>query len=489
MKTLLIKNGYLLDSELTFGQADLLIEGDTITQIASNIQFDADMTINAKNKVIIPGLINAHSHSTQALFKGMDDNLPLEPWLIFDAFSGNELSPRDLYVAAAIGAIELLKTGTTAILDNPGFAPFNIVSKTEAIINAYIDVGIRSIVAPITDDQDVFLGFPFHILPDLKTQPRLNTPIPSINELESQLRELLKKWPKNRHPRVNVFIGPMGPGYSTKEFLNKIVELSNDFDTGIHTHLLETKAELIAGWNKFSESPVKYLENIGWLSPKASFAHGVWLNNEDFDILAEHECSIVHNPISNLKLGSGIAPVQTMKSRKLNVALGADDASANDSANMFDVMKFSGLIHKLYGPYKKWLGGFDAFWMCVKGGAKIFNKKIGYLRSGYLADLTILNTNSLFMMPKENFINQLVFSENGSSVDTVIVNGDIVVEGGKMTTVNEAELRYEAQEIIHRTYKEIGIRVRALKKYENELEKMLKVVKDCPIGFSRLVEN
>ncbi len=205
------------------------------------------------------------------------------------------------------------------------------------------------------------------------------------------------------------------------------------------------------------------------------------------EILSKNECSIIHSPISNLKLGSGVAHVQMMKSVNLNVALGADDASANDSANMFEVMKFAGLIHKLYGFYDNWLGGKDAFKMCLINGAKILKKKIGRLSEGYLADLTILDTDYLFMMPKEKFINQIVFSENGSSVETVIVDGKIIVNDRVITTINEVDLRAEAQSIITKTHQDIDIRIDALGKHEEMIKKMLKAVSDYPIGLNRYI--
>lgn len=487
MNTILIKNGCLLDKDLPFTRRDLLIEDNVISRIATDLQPVADRVIDATGRVVIPGLINAHGHSHQALFKGLTDNLPLEPWLIYAVHSGRDNPPRELYVSAAVGAIELLKTGTTSIVDNPGFNPFDVVGRTEAILSAYIDVGMRAAVAPITDDRDVYSSFPFHLLPEVKEVPHLQRATPTIKDLEPQLRELLRRWPNGRNRLVSILLGPSGPARSSSEFVELVAGLALDHGVGLHTHLLETKAERLAGQQMFGKSTVDHLSDLGWLGPRTSFAHGVWLDDREIAVLADAGCSVVHNPISNLKVGSGVAPVQAMRSHKLNVALGQDDASANDSANMLEVMKYAALLHKLYGPYTSWLGAEDALDMCWSGGAKVLRQKVGALREGYLADLVILSADTLFLMPKENFVAQLVFSELGSSVQTVIVDGRIVVEDGKVQTVDEVALHAEAQEIVDRTYADLESRRSALAPHEQLFRRMMQAVREHPLPITRFV--
>lgn len=483
MSKIIIKNGYLLDTDLPFEKLDIMIEDSTITRISPNLDEDADKIIDASGKVVMPGLIDAHTHSEQILSKGLVENLPLEPWLIY-VYSGKSMSPRELYVASSLIACELVKTGTTSILDNAYFVPFDIVERTEAILKAYIDVGMRATVAPLITDSKNPTGYPVELLDNFDPAQISQPSMPTIDEIEPQFRDLLKRWPDGRHPRISLSLSPAGPTYASKEYMKRVADLAAEFNVGLHTHLLETKAEMVAGLNRFSMPTVRYLKEIGWLGPKCSFAHGVWMAKEDIQDLVETDSAIIHSPISNLKLGSGVAPVQMMRDLGLTVAIGSDDPSCNDSANMFEVMKMAGLCGKLYGSYDNWLTSSDVMKMCWKNGAKVLNKKVGALAPGYLADLTILNMNALFMMPKNNFFNQLVYSESGSSVETVIIDGQVVVDDGVITTVNVKELHAEAQEMITRIYTDIGDRDNALAEHPY-MKKMLSKVVDHPIGFTR----
>ncbi len=483
MSKIIIKNGYLLDTDLPFEKLDIMIEDSTITRISPNLDEDADKIIDASGKVVMPGLIDAHTHSEQILSKGLVENLPLEPWLIY-VYSGKSMSPRELYVASSLIACELVKTGTTSILDNAYFVPFDIVERTEAILKAYIDVGMRATVAPLITDSKNPTGYPVELLDNFDPTQIPQPSMPTIDEIEPQFRDLLKQWPDGRHPRMSLSLSPAGPTYASKEYMKRVADLAAEFNVGLHTHLLETKAEMVAGLNRFSMPTVRYLKEIGWLGPKCSFAHGVWMAKEDIQDLVETDSAIIHSPISNLKLGSGVAPVQMMRDLGLTVAIGSDDPSCNDSANMFEVMKMAGLCGKLYGSYDNWLTSSDVMKMCWKNGAKVLNKKVGALAPGYLADITILHMNSLFMMPKNNFFNQLVYSESGSSVETVIIDGQVVVDDGVITTVNVKELHAEAQEMITRIYTDIGDRDNALAEHPY-MKKMLSKVVDHPIGFTR----
>jgi guanine deaminase len=260
--------------------------------------------------------------------------------------------------------------------------------------------------------------------------------------------------------------------------------LAAEFGLVIHSHLMETKSERV-----FLPSTVDYLKSANCLGPHTSFAHGVWLDENDIATLAETGTNIIHLPISNLRLGSGIAPIRTMKSRGLNVALGVDNAGgANDCQNMFEVMKYTALIHKLYGPPTQWLHVEDTFDMCLSSGAKVLGKKIGSLHSGCLADLAILRTDRLFVTAKENLINQLVYADLGQSVETVLVGGRVVVEDKKVKTVDEAELYAEAKEGARKVYRDLPDLNRRLAPFLDLLQQMYRKVDDHPLPFTRLAD-
>ena len=497
MPSILIKNGCLLDPTLSCEQRDILIQDDYITQVAPNITFQADTFINASNKVILPGLISAHTHTFNTPLRGLTENLSLQPWLAYINYAYAMLgkNPRDLYLWNAIGACGLLKNGTTALLENgrgyQGYLPeIDYESDLNVTAKAFTDVGIRATICPMYADLRPSESLPLHLLSDLRSEDitAMDTfPPPKTDDLTNMLRSLLIHWQQYRDPLVSFCLGPIQPYMCSRQLLEETVELASEFDVAIHTHLLESKPEVLSSTKMFSQPVVEFLATIKFLGPHVSFAHAVWLTDRDIEILAETNTSVVHNPMSNLKLGSGISPIQTMKARGVNVALGIDGTGgSNDSANMFETMKCAALIHKLYGIPSTWIGAPDVFEMCLSGGAKVLRKKIGSLQPGYLADLVILGTERLFMMPKANFINQLVFSDVGDSVETVLVGGRIVVENKEVKTVNESELYEEAEESIQKMYTDITSLNKQIAPALDLLDRLNKSVADHELPFSRL---
>ncbi len=494
MATTIIKNGYLLDPSLPFEQGDILIKDDLITQIAPEIDFPADTIISALDKIVLPGLISAHCHTFSTPQRGLIDNLPLDIWLLYVHYAytllgkHSKISSRELYVFNSIAAVELLKTGTTSLLEHgPIVFPPDFGERLNATVNAFADVGIRAVVAPLSSDLKYSEQVPLYLLGELKPEDisPLNLRLaPETDDIIKALRRSLKDW-QDRNSRISLCLGPGRVNMCSRELMEQTVELASEFDVGIHTHLASAKAQVLWCNKVLSQSMVQYLASINCLGPHVSLAHGIWLDENDIQTLADTNSSVIHNPISNLKLGSGIAPIQAMKARGVNVALGVDDIPCNDAQNMFEVMKYTALIHKLYGSPSEWIGAQDAFTMCLTGGAKVLRKKIGSLQPGYLADLVILGTETLFIMPKENFINQLVFSESGSSVETVLVGGRIVVEDKKVKTVNEKELYTEAREIIQKMYMDIPSVKKRFAPAEDLLKRLDTVVADYELPFTR----
>ena len=491
MTTTLIKKGYLLDPCLPFERGDILIKNDLIAQVAPDIDFPADTIINASNKVILPGLISAHTHSFMTWLRGLTDNLPLDSWLLYIGYvMGERMSLREQYVWSAIGALELLKNGTTSLVESgPVIGRLEeIDNRVDATANAFADVGIRAAIAPLYLDLDYSEGHPLHLLGDIKPEhiaPLNLFPPEKAENIIQALRGVLRRW-QDDNPRLSLYLGCEPPYRASRELLEGTVELASEFDLGIHMHLLEAKFQVIISHKMFSCSPVDYLASINCLGPHVSLAHVIWVDDKDIQVLAETNTSVIHNPIANLRLGDGIAPVQAMKARGLNIALGIDDVSNCDSLSMFESMKFAASIHKLYGHRSKWIGAQDALTMCLHGGAKVMRKKIGSLQPGCLADLVILGTDKLFIIPKEYFINQLVFGELGSSVETVLVGGHVVIEDKEVKTVNEKELYAEARESMQKLYTDIPSLNKRFAPALDLLDRMDKAVADYKLPFSRL---
>ncbi len=484
MSRLVIAGAYLVDPDLPLARADLLIEGDRIAAIGAGLAGPGDRIIRADGRFVMPGLINAHTHSGHTLARGLVDNLPLDRWMVYVSYGSGRSSPREAYVSAALGALELLRTGTTSLIDHASrVLPDDFDAQADAVMTAYRDVGIRAAVAPLYGDVDYYQTLPFHLLPDIGERPSLGKPLLTPDELLTALHRFLDRW-TGQHPRLSCLLGPSAPERCTRDLLTGSVELARRYGIGLHSHLLEAKFQRMT-FERAGQSTVEFLVRIGLAGPASSFAHGVWLDEWEIGLLAETGVTVVHNPISNLKLGSGIAPLQTMLAAGLNVALGGDGAAANDSQNMFEVMKQTALLHKLYGLPEQWPSAEVVLRLCLQGGARAVGRPVGSLRPGHLADLVILNRRTLFDAPKEQLLNQIVYGELGHSVETVLVGGQIVIERGRGVLVDEAALYAEANELARNLYADLSRRRAFAGQTEPLLRRLHAAVLTAPLSFER----
>ncbi len=496
MSTTLIKKGYLLDPDLPFERGDILIEDDKITQVAPNIDFRADTTINALDKIVMPGLTSAHCHLFTTMHRAFTDRLQLDAYVLYNFYTPMaQMSPRENYIWTAISAAELLKTGTTSLLEHgPLFFPANGVEQTIATADALTDVGIRAVVCPFYRDVIYSKSLSLHLLSDVTPEDVARLDVGGEIKTKDQiaaLRSLLKleRW-RDRNALVNIGLGPERLHGVTRKLLEATVELSSEFDVPIHTHMLSTKSQVPIANKVFGKTSAEYLAEMNCLGPHVSLAHGVWIDNNEMRIIAENNTSIVHCPIANIRIGGGIAPVQQWKNYGINAAVGVDDAGgANDAQNTFEVMKWAAVIHRLYGISSEWIGSEDALRMGMKGGAKVLRKSIGSLKPGNLADLLILGTDHLFMMPKENFINQIVYWEKGDSIEKVMVGGRVVVEDRKVKTVDEKALYAEAKESIKNVYADMDAVNKKAAPALDFVRRLEVAVNDWELPYSRLAKN
>jgi 5-methylthioadenosine/S-adenosylhomocysteine deaminase len=447
MSSLLIRGAWVLDLDAyqPFEPADVLIEDGRISQVARNVAARADRTIDAAGRVLMPGLINGHTHSAQILQRGFGDRLPLDAWLLAAVSSGSPPDARTLYVLAAWSAMVQLKSGCTACLDHSG-APFPIVDEAmDTIMQAYVDTGFRAAVAMSMGDLDFVETLPR--TDGIASMPGLDRPSVAAPDLLAASRRFLERW-RGKCARVQPYLGPSAPQRCSDQLLEGCFALAEEYDTGVHAHVLEARSQWFACQQRFGTSPVAHLEARGWLSPRLSCAHGVWLSPDDMQMLADAGAVVVHNPVSNLRLASGIADVQTMLSRGTRVALGADGAASNDGQNMWEVVKLTAILHRVYGERAHWPSARDALRLCLEGGAAVMRQPVGAIKVGYAADIVLLGGPDIFLRPKELMINSLVLGELGRSVETVIVAGEVVLENGRSTRIDEDALWQEANAIV-----------------------------------------
>lgn len=452
MNDLLIKGGTLFDVGRPVETGDVLVRNGRIVEIAPAVEAKDVPTFDARGKIVMPGFVNAHTHSNQALEKGLCDKYPLDAWMVIASYGGTgaELSPRELYVSAMIGAIEMIRTGSTAVVDMPRIPLGAFDASVDAIMQAYADSGLRAGVAASFTDLNFAASLPLELVPDIAQQFKPGS-MGSVPQIMGFLESFLARW-KGRHPRVQPMIGPSSLPRCSTELFEASVALARSEGVGFQTHLLSGKAQVMIGRRRYGGSTAAFLQRIGALAEGMSFAHSIWLDDEEVQIMAESDAVVVHNPVSNMKLGAGRAPIPMLKRAGGTIALGSDGASSADGQNMFETIKGAAIAHRPSHEQEDWIQAGEALEMCWRGGSAALRQPIGRLEAGYHADFTILNTRSLFIAPWDQLAGQIVHSELGGSVESVIIGGEVVLENGRFTSIDEAEIHREAQEIVNRLY-------------------------------------
>jgi 5-methylthioadenosine/S-adenosylhomocysteine deaminase len=348
-----------------------------------------------------------------------------------------------------LGAMEMLKTGTTAALDHfwmgGGLTPEGL----DAAMQAYADSGLRAGVSPLVEDSDRVLRAAIAIRPALKAlTKRMSEPMEAREYIEL-LEWFFDKWHLAEGGRLRCLAGPSGPQRSTDELLQGSLDVARRHGGGWHTHVVESKVQALVCFEIYGKSAVAAMKERGLLGPDVSLAHCVWLDDADLDLLAETETRVCHNPVCNLRVGSGVAPVIEMLERGIRVGIGTDGSASNDNQVMFDAMKVAGLMHTLRTrDHHRWPSSRDVLQMATANGAAALGleSELSELKPGRIADLTLLDMSSMFFTPLNDAFIHLVYAENGSSVRTVIVDGQVVMEDGRILTVDEQGIMLEAKE-------------------------------------------
>lgn len=434
---------------------DVHVEGDRIAAIGADLPIPEGATvIDGTGKLVMPGLINAHLHSGEALFKGRYDNMPLEIWMLYayPILGAKALSERLIYLRSMVVAIESLKTGVTCLTDDIFEAPRQSLAQLGAAVAAYDDAGIRATVSGHVIDRDFLDTIPFsreHVPADLQAEVGKLTP-PTVDEYLAFAREAHAAF-HGRSGRIRFMLAPSAPQRCSPELMQAVNALAQEWQVPFHTHIVETKVQGVTGPVLYGRSLMRYMSDLGLLHPGVTIAHSIWVSDDDIALMGAAGVSIVHNTISNQKLGAGVAPLRRLLEAGVNVALGSDGISTNDTPRMFDVMHACGLIHKVTTPdYKQWLTAAEVLHACTQAGAKsaLIGHETGSLEAGKKADLLVLNLDTVSFTPRNDILNHLVYCENGSSIEKVMVNGEIVVENGRLTRIDESALLAELRDLM-----------------------------------------
>ena len=410
-------------SEDVIQETSLYIEGDKIAGIGDMpAGFTADKVIDGTDKLVIPGLINCHTHSYMSFMRNVADDLSFMDWLFgtIDPIE-QQMTDEDTYWGANLAIIEMMKSGTTCFND----MQMNIHQTTRAVKESGMSAVIcRGLVGSGSDEAG-----------------------------QMRLRQAYEERDAAKDcDRLTFKLGPHAPYTCDDAFLKIVAAEAKKENMGIHVHLSESESEISQIQEKYGCTPIALAEKCGIFDVPAIAAHCVQVTDEDIEILKRKNVSVVTNPASNMKLGNGFAPIAKMLDAGVNVCLGTDGAASNNCLNMFHELSLLTLIHKGTGKTPQCVSAKEGFRIATINGAKALGleKEIGSIEAGKKADLAILDLNTPSLSPRNNLIAGLSYSANGSEVDTVIINGQITMEGRKLLTIDEKLVYGKIQDIIVR---------------------------------------
>lgn len=429
--------------------ASIRIVDDVVTAIGPGlVPQEGDEVIDGRDRLVTPGFVNAHTHSWEYLYKGRYDNLPLELWMLmsYPILGDSRVAPDLVRLRSSLFALESLKAGVTTLVDDVLENPDQDAAQLAAVFDAYDEIGIRANISGHVISRPFHETMPFvaeYLPPEIFESARAASR-PTTEGYLAFSREAFATQHGRGGGRLRYMVAPSAPQRCDADLLTGATELALEHGAECHIHVLETKTQLVTGEVSYGGSLVEYLERIGALSANTTFAHGIWLSDSDMSVIAGAGTSVSHNPLSNLKLGSGIAPWRALHDAGVNLGLGTDGCSSSDSPRMLDVVKAAALLHKATDPdLATWPTVAEVLTAGTIGGARsaVLDHVTGSIEVGKQADLVLFDLETLNFTPRQRLENQLVYSENGSSIDTVIVAGRVVVSGAVSTTVDEAALR------------------------------------------------
>lgn len=420
-----------------------------------------DEIIEGRDRLVAPGFVNAHTHSWEMFYKGRYDNLPLEMWMAmsYPILGDSRVAPDLVRLRTTLFGIESLKAGVTTLVDDVLETPGQDHEQLAAVFDAYEQLGVRANISGHVINRTFLDTVPFaeEYLPAGVVREIRSAHVPTTEEYLRFAREAFAAHHGRADGRLRFMVAPSAPQRCEPALLTGATEMALEFAAECHIHVLETKTQLVTGDESYGGSLVSYMASIGALSPNTTLAHGIWLTDADMQTVAAAGTSISHNPISNLKLGSGIAAWRKLQNAGVNLGLGTDGCSSSDSPRMLDVVKTAGLLHKVTEPgIDQWPTVAEVLAAATIGGARsaVLHDVVGSLEVGKQADLVIYDLETMAFTPRQKLDLQLVYSENGSSIDIVMVQGRVVVAGGEVITVDEraarAELAERLDEIIER---------------------------------------
>jgi len=458
MNDTLFRNVRLLDLDSVEGlgkACDLRVTDGKITQTGVSLEHRSnEVVIEGEGNLLMPGLINGHFHSPVNHMKGRLPSLPLEIFMLYESpeLAVLKPTPREAYLRTMLGCIEMLGSGTTSVQDDCFFVPSPEPEIIDAVAQAYADSGIRARLALDQPELSEVEKLPFlkELLPDdLRRELSSPSGVPAARLLELY-DHLLTRWHGAAGGRIKAAVSCSAPQRVSPAYFSQLDDLSLRHDLPFYAHMLETRLQRVYGEVCLQgKSLVQYTDELGLLSDRMNVIHAIWVDDSDIARLAKSGTTVAHNPNSNLRLGSGVMRWRDMHKQGVPVCLGVDEAIADDSINMWSVMKTAAMLHTLDDPnYDEWPTAHEVLTAATRtGGQAMREPGLGTLSVGAPADLILIDLAALPFIPLNNLPRQLVHCELGQSILMTMVDGVIVVRDGEFTTVDARAILQEASAV------------------------------------------
>jgi 5-methylthioadenosine/S-adenosylhomocysteine deaminase len=417
---ILLKNGLIItqDQKRRILRGSVLIHDDKIQQIGKEINESVEISIDCSKCLILPGLINTHTHISMNLMRSIADDVDLDSFLNITFNIDAKRKKDDIYWGSMLGCLEAIKSGTTSFVD--------LYYSEDIIAKAVKKMGIRGFLSWVTLDKE------------FTTQKGI-----PLNNAENFIKRF------QNENRIYPMIGVQGVYVASEDTWLKAKDIALKYNTKIHYHLSETKIEVQNHIKKTGLTPIQWLDKINVLGPESLVAHAVWLKKDEIKILKKNKIIISHNPISNMKLASGRCPIEKLIKSKIFISLGTDGCASNNNLDMFEEMKIVGLLHKLFTKKSEIISSQEILDMATINGAKAIGKEseLGSIEVGKKADIIVIDANRPEAIPLHlgNAISNIVYSIKGNAVKHVIIDGNLIMENYKMLLVDENKIKVNAQ--------------------------------------------
>lgn len=424
MRNLLIKNVSYVTPDFGVKKGNIAISGATITHVGEGIpaHWQPTTTIEGEDLLASPGLVNSHTHAAMSLFRSYADDMPLMDWLQNKIWPAEaKLRSDDIYWGTLFAIAEMIRTGTTTFADMYFFM--------DQVAHAVEESGIRAVLSR-----------------------GLVGVTPNGAQSLTEGADFFRTYHGAADGRITVMLGPHAPYTCPAAYLHQVIDKAAEIGAELHIHLSETAGEVEECYKRHGKSPIALMEVLGLFSRGVLAAHCVHLSADDIDILARNKVRIAHNPGSNMKLASGIAPIPALLQAGVCVGLGTDGAASNNNLDMLEEARLTALLHKAATLDPQAIPAAQALRLATVGGAHALGlaASVGGLTPGYQADLVLYSLRGLEWHPRQDLISQLIYAASSSSVDTVIVAGKILFEQGKtFTTLDIERIKYEVNQRSH----------------------------------------